>query len=342
MSRHAVMQLMKKVGDWQIDSIKRNGWRHPEGDWTNGALFAGLVKYAALTKDERYYTFMKSVGEQYDWKLDDTKNRYHADFYCVGQLYCQLYEKYHDPKMIEDLTLLADTLLARPHTESLEWKNNIGQREWAWCDALFMGPPSLAMLAKVTGNGAYMDLCDKLWWKTTAYLYDPTEQLYFRDGSFLDKKEKNGEKVFWSRGNGWVMGGLVRVLENMPKNYPDREKWEKLFVEMAVKIASLQQADGTWRASLLDPASYPAKETSGTAFYTYALAWGINHGLLDKATYVPVVWKAWNALAGAVHPGGKLGYAQQIGAAPGHVTYEDTEVYAVGAFLLAGCEVIDL
>jgi len=113
-------------------------------------------------------------------------------------------------------------------------------------------------------------------------------------------------------------------------------------VEMAVKIASLQQADGTWRASLLDPASYPAKETSGTAFYTYALAWGINHGLLDKATYVPVVWKAWNALAGAVHPGGKLGYAQQIGAAPGHVTYEDTEVYAVGAFLLAGCEVIDL
>ncbi|GAA4777648.1 glycoside hydrolase family 88 protein [Olivibacter ginsenosidimutans] len=333
---------MKKVADWQIDSITKNGWRHPERDWTNGAFYAGLVNYAALSKNEAYYDFMKNVGDKYKWMLYANENRYHADYYCVGQLYCQLCLKYHDPKMIQDVKALADTLLARPHTESLEWKNNIGLREWAWCDALFMGPPTLAMLSKVTGNDAYLNLCNKLWWKTTDYLYDPTEQLYFRDGSFLNKKEKNGKKVFWSRGNGWVMGGLVRVLENMPKNYPDRGKWEKLFLGMAAKIASLQQSDGTWRASLLDPDSYPAKETSGTAFYTYALAWGINHRLLNKTQYAPLVWKGWEALTKAVHPGGKLGYAQQIGAAPGHVSYDDTEVYAVGAFLLAGCEVLAL
>lgn len=341
MSRDSVLQLMKTVADWQIDSIQKNGWRHHELDWTNGALYAGLLKFAALADNDRYYQFMKTnVGEKYDWQLNHTKNRYHADYYCVGQLYCRFYEMYHDPKMIKDLRDLADTLAARPHTESLEWKNNIGQREWAWCDALFMGPPTLAMLAKVTDNQAYLDLCNKLWWKTTDYLYDEDEHLYFRDGSFLDKKEKNGKKVFWSRGNGWVMGGLVRVLEYMPNNYPDRKKWEQLYKDMASKIASLQQADGTWRASLLDPESYPAKETSGTGFYTYALAWGINRGLLDKKTYEPVVWKGWRALAEAIHPGGKLGYAQQIGAAPGHVSYDDTEVYAVGAFLLAGSELV--
>src|SRR5690606_29602915 len=108
------------------------------------------------------------------------------------------------------------------------------------------------------------------------------EHLYYRDSRYFHQKEKNGEKVFWSRGNGWVMGGLAKVLENMPADYPDRQKWIRLFQDMAKKIATLQQPDGTWHASLLDPASYPVTELSGTGFYCYALAWGLIHDLLDK------------------------------------------------------------
>lgn len=336
----SIYHIMKKVADWQIDSIRQKGWRHPEGDWTNGALYAGLLSFAQLSNDPSYYSFMKeSVGEKLDWKLASGRNRYHADFYCVGQLYSRMYQLYKDPAMISDLELLADTLIARPHTESLEWKNNVGLREWAWCDALFMAPPSLAMLSNVTGEKKYMDLVDKLWWKTTDYLYDSTEHLYFRDGSFLHKKEKNGQKVFWSRGNGWVMGGLVRVLQSMPQDYPNRSRWVSLYQDMAAKIASIQQPDGMWRASLLDPASYDVKETSGTTFFCYALAWGINHGLLKGQKYTTAVWKAWQALIGCVHDDGMLGNVQRIGAAPGKVSSNDTEVYGVGAFLLAGSEV---
>ncbi|MGK6350069.1 glycoside hydrolase family 88/105 protein [Parapedobacter sp. DT-150] len=342
-SPDSIYRVMKKVADWQIDSIQENGWRHPERDWTNGALYAGMLAMGTIANDDRYYAFMKkSVGDKFDWQLEQGERRFHADYYCVGQLYCRMYELYRDPKMIADLQILADTLLARPHTESLEWKNNIGLREWAWCDALFMGPPPLAMLARLTGKKEYLDLVNKLWWKTTDYLYDPDEKLYFRDGSYLNKQEKNGENVFWSRGNGWVMGGLVRVLENMPDDYPERGRWITLFKDMSSRIASLQQPDGSWHASLLDPASYPVKETSGTGFYTYALAWGINHGILDAAVYAPVVWKGWHALVGSVHSDGKLGYVQPIGAAPNSVTADHTQVYGVGAFLLSGKEMIDL
>ncbi len=339
----SISTMMKRVADWQIDSIRRNGWRHPQRDWTNGALYAGLLATAEATDNEAYYTFMKEeVGDRFDWKLEEGRRRFHADFYCVGQLYTRLYEKYGDRRMIADLQVLADTLLARPHTESLEWKNNIGLREWAWCDALFMGPPPLAMLARVTGNQAYLDLVDKLWWKTTDYLYDPDEHLYFRDGSFLGKREQNGAKIFWSRGNGWVMGGLVRVLENMPADYPTRDRWISLYKDMASRVASLQQADGSWHASLLDPTSYPIKETSGTGFFAYALAWGINQGILDAKVYAPTVWKAWDALVTSVHPSGKLGYVQPIGAAPKAVSSDQTEVYGVGAFLLCGREMLKM
>lgn len=338
----SIYRIMKKVADWQIDSIQHKGWRHRELDWTNGALYAGLSSFAGIANDSICNSLMKKVGEKFDWQLGIGRARYHADHYCVGQMYCRMYEINQDPHMIADLKLLADTLIARPHTESLVWKKDIGTREWAWCDALFMAPPSLSMLAHVTGEQKYLDLVDSLWWKTTDYLYDPIEHLYFRDGSFLQKKEKNGKKVFWSRGNGWVMGGLVRVLENMPENYPNRKRWIKLYQDMSAKIASLQQPDGTWHTSLLDPESYPVKETSGTTFYCYALAWGVNHGILKADKYTPVVRKAWKALVGCLHPDGMLGYVQRIGAAPGVVSYEDTEVYAVGAFLLAGTEVLKL
>jgi len=60
---------------------------------------------------------------------------------------------------------------------------------------------------------------------------------------------------------------------------------------MADRILSLQQEDGLWRASLLDPDSYPGGEVSGSGFFCYALAWGINNKLLDRDTYLPAVKK---------------------------------------------------
>lgn len=343
-SRPAIMEAMKKVAGWQVDSIKQHGWRHAEDDWTNGTLYTGLMAYAKASGNPSYIDFLrKEVGEKLNWQITKDSLRYFADFYCVGQLYSELYLLHKQPPMIKDLRQLADTLLARSHTESLEWVNKINRREWAWCDALFMGPPTLALLAKATGNIQYLNLSNKLWWKTTAYLYDKEEHLFYRDSRFFDRKEANGKKVFWARGNGWVMGGMARLLDYMPANYPDRPKYIQLFKEMAGKIKTLQQEDGSWRTSLLDPASYPSKETSGTAFYCYALAWGINHKILDAKTYLPVVWKAWQALDSSITATGMLGHVQPIGnKAKAEIKADDTEVYAIGGFLLAGTELMKI
>ena len=135
-----------------------------------------------------------------------------------------------------------------------------------------------------------------------------------------------------------MLAGLVRVLENMPAEYPDRKRFENLYQEMAAKIISLQQEDGSWYASLLDPTNFNIKETSGTGFYTYALLWGMNNGLLDKVKTWPVVKNAWFALSSSVKENGMLGFVQPIGAAPDKVDANTTEVYGIGAFLLTGAE----
>src|SRR5260370_19040914 len=107
---------------------------------------------------------------------------------------------------------------------------------------------------------------------------------------------------------------------------------------MAKAVLAAQQGDGLWHSSLLDPQSYPVKETSGSGFYAYALAWGVNQGLLDSAKFKPAIRKAWTALAGCVDTDGKLTHVQPIGSDPKKFADDSTEVYGVGAFLLAGSE----
>ena len=338
----AIYKSMQKVANWQIAYIEKNGWRYPSTDWTNGAYFTGQMAWAKMANDDKQMEFLKAVGNKNNWQGGD--QRFFADDYCVGQTYSELFMLYKDSAMIRYMLELGNDVLKQPHTESLLWnfKGGLHNREWAWCDALYMGPPTLTYLYKVTGDKKFLDGMDKLWWKTTNYLYDTSAHLYYRDSRFFDKKEKNGEKVFWSRGNGWVLAGIARILNNMPANYPSRKGYEKIFIAMSKRIAALQQAAGTWHASLLDPESYPVKETSGTGFFTFALSWGINNGYLSYKDYFPVVKKAWDALNNCVHEDGKLGFVQVPGAAPEKVTFDDSEVYGVGAYLLAGTELFKM
>ncbi|RAV31016.1 glycoside hydrolase family 88/105 protein [Sinomicrobium soli] len=331
-----ILSIMHRVADWQLRAWDREGYGYGRADWVNSACYTGLYATGVLEGGEKYLHALLDIGNKLNW--DTGHRRFYADDYCIGQTYAQLYMTYGDKKMITSFTRQADSIIGKPNDEPLHWGNNIQYREWAWCDALFMGPPSLAYLSTATGNPEYLNVACRLWWKTTDFLYDEKEKLYFRDGSYFGQKEKNGAKVFWSRGNGWVVSGLARVLENMPSDHPDRVRFEKLFKAMMKRLASLQQPDGSWHTSLLDPQSYPVKEMSGTGFFCHAFTWGINRGLLDESTYLPVVRKAWKVLVSAVREDGKLGYVQPVGASPGKVDADSTEAYGVGAFLLAGAE----
>jgi len=336
LDRAAVVAVMSAAADWQLSHPSG----HPPDDWTQAAFYTGLMAFATVTPEPKYVAAMRDMGYRNNWRPGPRPG--HADDYSVVATYVQLYLIDKDPKYIAAGRALFDYLSAYPYNESLQWGNRIETREWAWCDALFMGPPPLAAMSAATGDRKYLDLANRLWWKTTDYLYDKAEHLYFRDSRFFDQRAPNGRKVFWSRGNGWVFAGLTRVLQDMPADYPDRSRYLALYGEMAETVLALQGDDGYWHSSLLDAASRPNPETSGTGFFTYGLAWGINSGLLERESVEPAVRRAWAALVRAVHPDGMLGWVQPIGGQPGATTADATEVFGVGAFLLAGSEVVKL
>lgn len=322
----AVRAAMKRVADWELARTQE----HFEKDWTWAVLYQGFIAASATLKDSKYAEAVeKTSAQKFQWQIGPRIA--HADDEAIAQSYLDFYSKKHDPAMIAATQKAFDTVMATP--------DDPAKPLWWWCDALFMAPRAWVQLAKATKNPAYTNYMDKQWWITSDLLYDRADHLYSRDATYLNKHEANAKKIYWSRGNGWVAAGIVRVLEELPKDYPNRSRYLQQYKEMAEKVAVIQGKDGLWRPGLLDEASYPLPEVSGSSFFVYSLAWGINHGVLDKRTYLPVVEKGWKGLISHVYQDGRLGCIQPVGAAPGKYHEGSSYNFGIGAFLLAGTEV---
>lgn len=335
-----VRQEMARVADWQIAHLNKK--KYGALNWVNATFYLGLSRWAEIAQrdihDDLYYQWLLKLGKETNWNV--AKRKYHADDICVAQTWLALYHKYKEPEMIAPIKQRAEWVLKNPPKGSFElnYSDMTTLEHWTWCDALFMAPNVYMELYNVTGNKKFFRFMDKEFKLTYKNLYDKKEHLFFRDRRYLNQKEANGQKVFWGRGNGWVLGGLVELLKSMPENMKGRAFYKQLYLELCERVAGLQGADGFWRASMLNPEAYPSPETSASGFMVYALAYGINEGLLPKDKYLPVVLKGWKALCSAVEEDGKLGYVQPIGADPKKVDKHMTEVYGPGAFLLAGTE----
>lgn len=332
----AVRDKMVAVATWQ----EAHPSRWPALDWTRAPYYLGLLATARVTGEEKWADAVRAVGREQGWRLG--KHPFMADDHAVGQAWLALYQQDRLPEQLATVEAGIQAFAERPVERSLEWKGQIHDREWAWCDALFMGPPLLAAMTTASGDRGWLGRMDERYWHTCDYLLDPGENLFARDSSFFEKREANGSKVFWSRGNGWVFAGLVHILQHMPADHPTRSRYVDLFGRMAKRLIELQHADGTWHASLLDPAAYPVPESSGTAFFCYGLLWGVNQGMLGREAALPAALRAWQAISNHVHPDGMLGFVQPCGTSPQRVTAAMTEVYGTGGFLLAGSELSSL
>lgn len=341
--KDAVLSISRKVADWQIKTWPSQ-WnsRSPE-NWTNGPMYLGLFYFGEVCGDQKYDKWLQQVFNRQAWQVG--KYMYHADYICIGQPFLDMYMKHKDKNMLIPTKARADWVIENRITDPellIHGKSRLHER-WSWCDALFMAPPVYARLYSITGDKKYMEFADSEFKATYERLYNKEDRLFYRDDSYITQREANGKNIYWGRGNGWVMGGLAELLKNLPeddKTY--RPFYEKLLVEMSERLLELQQADGFWKASLLDPESYPSPETSATGFIAYGLAYGINCGLLPKEKYLPAVKRGWTALVNCVDTEGKLCWVQPVGADPKHVKKHSTDVYGTGAFLMTAAEIYKL
>ena len=339
MNKKQVIAKMKQAADWQLANVA--SFRQNRTDWIWGSFYVGLEALYKLTNDNRYLTEMTNVGDAAKW--EPVPDVFHADRFTITDVWCSLYDQFKDEKMIDKTRFVADMHIKRGfRTIDLTRKGNpyLGQW-WSWCDALYMAPPTFVHLSNITNDSRYIDYMYTHWKATSDYLYSKADSLYYRDDTYFGKQTEIGTKVFWSRGNGWVIGSLCRMLTMMPKDYEHRAFFVQQYKEMMHRLIRLQREDGLWTVSLLDNKTLPTSETSGSAFYTYAMLWGVNQGLLD-ASYKADALRAWKALIARVNAQGRLGYVQQVAGSPYPFTADQWQAYATGTLFLAGQEALKM
>lgn len=341
-----VRQIIERVnGYWQRHN-KAEVWPF----WDNAAYHTGNMEAYFLTGNEAYRTYSERWAAHNEWRGAKSNNRSewryetygeNDDFVLFGdyqicfQTYVDLYNLQPESHKI-----------ARAR-EVMEYQMSTPQRDyWWWADGLYMVMPVMTKLYRVTGNRTYLDKLYEYICYSDSIMYDTETGLYYRDAKYVYPKHKsaNGKKDFWARGDGWVLAGLAKVLKDLPSDYAHRDFFVTKFVRMAEAVAAIQQSEGYWTRSMMDPDHAPGPETSGTAFFTFGLLWGVNNGYLDEAKYLPVIRKAWNYLTKtALQKDGRIGYVQPIGekAIPGQIVdANSTANFGVGAFLLAACEYV--
>jgi len=317
--------------------------------WDNAAYHTGNMEAYKMTGNMDFYEYSLAWAEHNNWQgatgTDKSKWKYdygetpdHAlfgDWQICFQTYADLYTLAPDPKKI-----------ARAR-EVMEYEMRTDKNDyWWWADGLYMVMPVMTKMYRITGNQLYLMKLHEYWEYSNSIMYDKDECLYYRDARYTADKHKsvNGKKDFWARGDGWVIAGLAKIIQDLPADAPYRNEYIDRFKAMAKAVARCQQPEGYWTRSMLDPEHAPGLETSGTAFFTYGILWGLNNGYLDRKTYEPVVVKSWRYLTEtAMQKDGTIGYVQPIGdrAIPGQVVdANSTANFGVGAFLLAACEMV--
>jgi rhamnogalacturonyl hydrolase YesR len=357
-----VASAMKRAADYYRGSYAvttgvRNGW-----SWST--YTDGLHQLFRTTGDQRYLDDLMAWGRDNAWAI--TTREQEADEIKAAQTYF-------------DLNALDATASLTGADTRLRTDLTLPDESYWWIDALFMTMPSWVRWSGRANDTAYLDTMDRLYRWTRddgispmfpacagqpAGLYDEAERLWYRDCRFIASRS-GGQKVFWGRGNAWVMAGMVETLRQFQARpggitAARAQPYVTMLRDMADRVRGLQGTDGLWRTSLLNPAGFPVGETSATALFTYAMAEGISLGVLDRDTYAPVVLRAWDALTTiSLQPSGFVSRCQFVGDQPGTpytaaapatpatpaspgTLHQNSPPFCVGSFLLAGSGVAKL
>lgn len=343
-NKENVLEIMKKVYRYQYKNQTRSVLRSSgktrfikDTDWERGVFWSCTAAAWKMTNDNEYLDGVLNYTLHTGFRTGPSA-RFADDHICC-QAYLDVYSEVEQFEALEPTIKALDIMLESPE---------LGRKDWWWCDSLFMAPPTFAALARQTGDDKYLDYMNIAYWDSVEHLFDSQTGLFYRDQRYIpnedssELREKNGEKVFWSRGVGWVLASVPRLIERFPADYAPRVKYLEMYKNLAIEVIKYQQDDGFWRTSLLDPDNFPAPESSATALFCYALSWGINNEILDHATYFPTVEASWNALQTVVHPDGMIGWVQLPAFNPRDVKFEHNIDYGAGVFMLAATEILQL
>ncbi len=247
--------------------------------YAEAAAAVGALRHAAASGND---TLRTRLVDRYRPLLDPDSGlvswREHVDMAVIGILPLEIAMQTGDDAFLALGLRLADAQWSDPTDDGLT-----RQSRW-WIDDLYMIGMLQMQAYRATGDARYADRAAR---QLVAYLPD----MQHESGLFYHSPDA---PVFWGRGNGWVAAAMIEVLRSLPADHPLRATILARFDLMMRTLLRYQSDNGMWRQVVDYP--YAWAESSATAMFAYAMAAGINEGLLPADDFLVPVHDAWRAL----------------------------------------------
>lgn len=247
----------------------------------------GAARMAGRLNDESMLSrltarYMRVIEES----IENTAN--HVDANVYGILPLELYRHTGNELFVKQGMELADGQWADPLSGGLTSQTRY------WIDDVWMIGSLQIQAFRVTGDTVYLNRAAT---ETVAYL----EKLQQSNGLFHHGPDA---PFFWGRGNGWVAAGLAEVISELPETHPLYPLILNGYEKMMGALLEYQTKTGMWR-QLIDVDS-AWTETSCTGMFGYAIAVGVQEGILDPEAFRPAYRKAWQVLTRQISEEGKV------------------------------------
>jgi len=332
LTRAEIVATMKLVDDYWV----KNGTDQKANNWRNATFHVGNLAFVTAGGVSNHVTRPWAQADKFALP-SDRRGPFFPDVFAPGEVYLDLLTFHPDETTLKALRAKIKAQVADVKAGHVS--------TWNYVDALNMAMPSFARIGVKDKSEATLAAMQKLFNYTEKVaggkgLFSESAGLWWRDGKYVNTT------TFWSRGNGWAAMAMAKVLQALPATDKRRGEYQRVLTKMAEKLATIQRADGFWNVNLGNPNDFGGPETTGTAMFTYAITWAINHKILPADKYRPIVEKAWTGMVKiAVQSNGLLGFCQSTGQRPADgqpVTRNSVTAVGVGAFLLAGSQLATL
>lgn len=163
-----------------------------------------------------------------------------------------------------------------------------------WVDSVMMYGVFSGWYGSTAGDATIYDFASRQPALFAKYLQDPQDKLFYHCYWTRRQHTYPKRKIFWGRGNGWVIAGLPLAIDHFARDSEERQDAVRILRETSEALLPYQREDGFYETVFNRPGKTYA-ESSATALIASGWMQGVADGYLDERFLEPGL-KAFRAV----------------------------------------------
>ena len=287
---------------WNKEALSQG--KKPSWNYIDGCMMNCLIEYSNITKNDKYYNFVKSYVNYF---VDQNgvikgyeKDKYALDDICASRILFALYAKEKDPKYLDAIKYTYSQIESQPRTLEGNFIHKAIYPNQVWLDGFYMVMPFYTKYINMFKNRDYSDVIH-MYKVMDKYMYDSKAKLYYHGYdesrvSFWANKETGLSKSFWLRAEGWFLCSLVDIYEDI-LNIDSRAYVKELYIKAIKGILKYLNKKENMFYQVINEGKRVGNylETSGSSMVSYSILKAVRLGILP-ASYRKIGLKIFNGI----------------------------------------------